>query len=1181
MQQQQQRSHSHVPKFGNWDGDNVPYTAYFENARKEKGGGIRFNPNDPQQNPEAFNTINGNAVSPSTPDNEVPLPIPPPRFGNHQKQRTLSSESTSNEKSPVSYHHRNKSTTDTPNPNPPINYNAADDFSYRSVSVPKFGQWDENDPKSGDGFTVIFNKVKEEKQIAAAKFPSVPIKTTNNYQANASQEKETRKSDGGGRSKGGKVGSDGDRKFGKENLKGDSNGDGPKGHRVNSRAAKDQSKLALRDGKKFGVADVSEVSPCLGTLLNVQALQIVEADHEKCSLKSDIADFEMEDDGEFQKRDRAFNDVSEDDRRAGDVRFEAEEHVGAVVDEKNGVKHYFNNESGRRDDCGSDVFMESRESGAGFADRYMMGSDFRKSAEVGDVNLMENSNSEDDFNEEELQREKADDQRLSETEFNRYIMADMSSEESNVQQHISRNNNLQNLEKLTSDSGFTGRKSDQNLSGNGQATLESDEVFNRGLGRSNSLDAVKASKFIHPHHAASAMERDNGDLHEKGHGMIYADKSGQPALSTPHPCAGVMAPLLDSQLNPNSSNPSYLHAAVMVPSQNPSSHSSLSLITPTSLIHDPGTSHKNYYLQPNSPLTHSESGANNSKVESDTLKQPDDVVMNESIPNAWVSQKFATSNSHLERNGSSNVVLEGRQDGGNGDSDEMNFLNALQAPSAQNGPVVFNTASIKDIGSIDNSEGANELPLWYVHGCPMRVFKWTPGFNPAFETSNFALWITLPGLPLHLFDHNALYKIGSVFGRPIQIEHATANQSRVSFAKICVEIDLTKSYPEKFLLNLDGHGIMQRVIFDKMPLYCSVCCHIGHAKETCYVFGNGKNSGRAGVQSNGSAGSSRVHAKDNVVRSRYIASETEEWQVVDLSKYNHVHGAANRSGVVAMNKYSVLASADDLQEKALTQEKEIMQHASSSLAGKNNSVIHKADFTKSPKKHAASDKVVHGVEMSGFKRGGRSRSPSQRIAEDERARSCARVVTDSTSPSCPMQRHESASMEVDAQVTASMNEPHSVDGSSPMHMFLSLVYGRHSREVRFELWQQLRDIDVAINGRPWLVGGDFNIFFTDDEVENGTSDRHREMMDFGDAISDCQLIDLSCDGAWFTWERPSTGLRERLDRILLGELWTSVFAVTRVTHQSRNTPDHTVGVFFELNHRRIIWLFINPCSCKS
>ncbi|KAF8391614.1 hypothetical protein HHK36_023920 [Tetracentron sinense] len=51
----------------------------------------------------------------------------------------------------------------------------------RAASVPKFGAWDETDPKSGEGFTIIFNKVKEEKQIGAANFPTVPPQT-NIYQ---------------------------------------------------------------------------------------------------------------------------------------------------------------------------------------------------------------------------------------------------------------------------------------------------------------------------------------------------------------------------------------------------------------------------------------------------------------------------------------------------------------------------------------------------------------------------------------------------------------------------------------------------------------------------------------------------------------------------------------------------------------------------------------------------------------------------------------------------------------------------------------------------------------------------------------------------------------------------------------------------------------------------------------
>ncbi|KAL8482083.1 hypothetical protein ACS0TY_028288 [Phlomoides rotata] len=49
---------SNVPKFGTWEnaeGNDVPYTVYFDKARKNRGGGGKMiNPNDPQENPEMF-----------------------------------------------------------------------------------------------------------------------------------------------------------------------------------------------------------------------------------------------------------------------------------------------------------------------------------------------------------------------------------------------------------------------------------------------------------------------------------------------------------------------------------------------------------------------------------------------------------------------------------------------------------------------------------------------------------------------------------------------------------------------------------------------------------------------------------------------------------------------------------------------------------------------------------------------------------------------------------------------------------------------------------------------------------------------------------------------------------------------------------------------------------------------
>jgi hypothetical protein len=65
-----------------------------------------------------------------------------------------------------------------------VNPISCDEQHHRVASVPKFGAWDELDPKSGEGFTVIFNKVKEEKQIAASQNAAMRP-TQSSYYSNA------------------------------------------------------------------------------------------------------------------------------------------------------------------------------------------------------------------------------------------------------------------------------------------------------------------------------------------------------------------------------------------------------------------------------------------------------------------------------------------------------------------------------------------------------------------------------------------------------------------------------------------------------------------------------------------------------------------------------------------------------------------------------------------------------------------------------------------------------------------------------------------------------------------------------------------------------------------------------------------------------------------------------------
>ncbi|MQM18765.1 hypothetical protein Taro_051760 [Colocasia esculenta] len=51
---------------------------------------------------------------------------------------------------------------------------------HRAASVPKFGAWDVTSPQAGAGFTMIFDKVKEERQQAVNKLPT-PLHTPGPY----------------------------------------------------------------------------------------------------------------------------------------------------------------------------------------------------------------------------------------------------------------------------------------------------------------------------------------------------------------------------------------------------------------------------------------------------------------------------------------------------------------------------------------------------------------------------------------------------------------------------------------------------------------------------------------------------------------------------------------------------------------------------------------------------------------------------------------------------------------------------------------------------------------------------------------------------------------------------------------------------------------------------------------
>ncbi|XP_010488616.1 PREDICTED: RPM1-interacting protein 4-like [Camelina sativa] len=173
---------SNVPKFGNWEAEeNVPYTAYFDKARKTKApGGKITNPNDPEYNSDSQSQAPPSRNKPDQVDtvrrsrehmrsrDESELK----QFGDAggssneaaNKRQGRSSQNNSYEnKSPL---HKNSYDSTGRSKPKPANLRA-DESPEKVTVVPKFGDWDENNPSSADGYTHIFNKVREERSSGA------------------------------------------------------------------------------------------------------------------------------------------------------------------------------------------------------------------------------------------------------------------------------------------------------------------------------------------------------------------------------------------------------------------------------------------------------------------------------------------------------------------------------------------------------------------------------------------------------------------------------------------------------------------------------------------------------------------------------------------------------------------------------------------------------------------------------------------------------------------------------------------------------------------------------------------------------------------------------------------------------------------------------------------------------
>ncbi|KAI8557667.1 hypothetical protein RHMOL_Rhmol04G0028000 [Rhododendron molle] len=117
-----------------------------------------------------------------------------------------------------------------------------------------------------------------------------------------------------------------------------------------------------------------------------------------------------------------------------------------------------------------------------------------------------------------------------------------------------------------------------------------------------------------------------------------------------------------------------------------------------------------------------------------------------------------------------------------------------------NGFFVFNFRDTETLDSI------LENGPYFCGDKHIAIKKWHRGMHltkGAF--SSVPVWVKLYNVPLESWTEDGLSYIASYISNPLYLDDFTQNHSRLTFARVCIEVEAAKEIPKSFVVNL-GYG---------------------------------------------------------------------------------------------------------------------------------------------------------------------------------------------------------------------------------------------------------------------------------------------------------------------------------------------------------------------------------------
>ncbi|KAI0524143.1 hypothetical protein KFK09_003507 [Dendrobium nobile] len=136
--------------------------------------------------------------------------------------------------------------------------------------------------------------------------------------------------------------------------------------------------------------------------------------------------------------------------------------------------------------------------------------------------------------------------------------------------------------------------------------------------------------------------------------------------------------------------------------------------------------------------------------------------------------------------------------------------------------------------TMEDFEMAWSKGVWFFLGRPFLLQKWSPKFRPKRENfTSIPIWVKIHDLPLVCWKSEGISRIASKIGILLAVDALTAQRTRLTFARVCIQVNADATYPEEIPILIEDDVFSLKIQYEWKPTPCEHCKSLVHSSSVC------------------------------------------------------------------------------------------------------------------------------------------------------------------------------------------------------------------------------------------------------------------------------------------------------------------------------------------------------------